>query len=96
MSCLSLSVFSWLPVICVVELLDGDFFLGDDVHRAADFRVEVADHLLGAVDLELDRHGLFDRAGQAMVRRRDVAGRVAAEQHRRGEADAQSPTELLS
>jgi esterase/lipase superfamily enzyme len=42
------------------ELFDGYFFLGDYVHRAADFGVQIADHLLGTFDLEVDGHGLFD------------------------------------
>ena len=91
MSFLSLSALAWFVVDLLIELLERDFFLGDHVHRAANLRIEIADHLLRAVDLELDRHAVRDRAGQAVVRRRDVAGRIAAEQHQRGQAQARSP-----
>ena len=74
-----------------VELLERNFFLGDHVHRAADFRLQVLHHPAGAVDLKFDRHALLHRAGQPVVRRADVAGRVAAEQDHRGQPQTRPP-----
>ena len=87
MSRLSLSVFVFGCADLLIELLQGHFFLGDHVHRAADFRLQVADHLAGTVDLELDRHAFLHRAGDPVIRRADVAAGVAAEQHQRGGAE---------
>ena len=88
-----MSFFSFVRLFLVagnllIQLLDRDFLFGDHVHRVANLRVQVANHLLGPVDLEIDGHAFLYRIGDPAIRSSHVTGRIAAKQDERRQAEA--------
>ena len=60
------------------ELIDFDFFLGDQVHVVANLGFEILDHAAGAGELERDRDAVFNAAAEMGERCFDVAETIAS------------------
>src|SRR5690606_32732214 len=78
-----------------IELRHLDLFLGDDVHRVADLRFQVAHHVAGAVDLERHGDALLDRVRNLAKPGGEIAAEIRDAEDSPQHADAQRRDDQL-